>query len=103
MLVLFLFAAAVVLLDLVVSDCRRERRQLTRTTADMFRLVPMIIILVGCATAVRTALQAAVRAAVQAAVKAAVQAAVHSSAHTVVCATESSVKQSDRFGGVWRL
>lgn len=95
MRVLFLFAAAVVLLDLVVSDCRRERRQLTRTTADMFRLVPMIIILVGWATAVRTAVQAAVRAAVQA--------AVHSSAHTVVCATESSVKQSDRFGGVWRL
>lgn len=28
------------------SHARRERRQLTRTTADMFRLVPMIIILV---------------------------------------------------------
>jgi hypothetical protein len=28
---------------------RRERRQLTRTTADLFRLVPMIIILVGTA------------------------------------------------------
>ena len=26
---------------------RRERRQLTRTVADLFRLVPMIIILVG--------------------------------------------------------
>lgn len=27
--------------------CSRERKQLTRTTADMFRLVPMIIILVS--------------------------------------------------------
>lgn len=27
--------------------CRRERRQLTRTTADVFRLVPFIIIVVS--------------------------------------------------------
>lgn len=26
---------------------RRERAQLTRTTADLFRLVPMIVIVVG--------------------------------------------------------
>jgi hypothetical protein len=28
------------------AAARRERKQLTRTTADMFRLVPMVIILV---------------------------------------------------------
>jgi hypothetical protein len=33
-------------LCLVAPAARRERRQLTRTTADMFRLVPMVIILV---------------------------------------------------------
>ncbi len=32
---------------------RRERRQLTRTTADLFRLVPMIVILVGLAGGLR--------------------------------------------------
>lgn len=30
----------------LVYACRRERKQLTRTTADVFRLVPFIIFLV---------------------------------------------------------
>ena len=30
----------------LVAACRRERRQLTRTTADVFRLVPFIIFVV---------------------------------------------------------
>jgi LETM1-like protein len=31
----------------LLVPCRRERQQLARTTADMFRLVPMIIIVVS--------------------------------------------------------
>ena len=30
---------------------RRERKQLTRTTADMFRLVPLLVIVVRCTRA----------------------------------------------------
>ncbi len=38
--------AAFVSLALTVPCSRRERKQLTRTTADMFRLVPLLVIVV---------------------------------------------------------
>lgn len=37
------------------SLSRRERQQLTRTTADVFRLVPMLVILVSAASSEKPA------------------------------------------------
>jgi hypothetical protein len=38
--------------------CSRERKQLTRTTADMFRLVPLLVIVVRTVHASQRALTA---------------------------------------------